>query len=98
MCVQSFHMMNIDVPAGVGAPSLDTQPLTCNYFSSTGQTFYNLCQTATLQLAYVCIVCQHVCIHDNRRIVTSTPCGSEWNKLHGKMFCNKEIAQSFITV
>ena len=25
MCVQSFHMVNIDVPAGVGAPPLDTQ-------------------------------------------------------------------------
>ena len=24
MCVQSFHMVNIDVPAGVGAPPLDT--------------------------------------------------------------------------
>ena len=49
-----------------------------------------------MQLAYVCIVCQHVCIHDNRRIVTSTPCGSEWNKLHGKMFCNKEINSTVI--
>ena len=25
MCVQIFHMVNIDVPAGVGAPPLDTQ-------------------------------------------------------------------------
>ena len=25
MCVQSFHMVNIDVLAGIGAPSLDTQ-------------------------------------------------------------------------
>ena len=25
MCVQSFHMVNIDVPAGVGAPPLNTQ-------------------------------------------------------------------------
>ena len=24
MCVQSFHMVNIDVLAGVGAPQLDT--------------------------------------------------------------------------
>ena len=24
MCVQIFHMVNIDVPAGVGAPPLDT--------------------------------------------------------------------------
>jgi len=24
VCVQSFHMVNIDVPAGVGAPPLDT--------------------------------------------------------------------------
>ena len=24
MCVQSFHMVNIDVPAGVGAPPLNT--------------------------------------------------------------------------
>ena len=30
MCVQSFYMVNIDVPAGVGAPPLDTQlPSTC---------------------------------------------------------------------
>jgi len=27
MCVQIFHMVNIDVPAGVGAPLLDTQLL-----------------------------------------------------------------------
>ena len=27
MCVQSFHMVNIDVPASVGAPSLDIQTL-----------------------------------------------------------------------
>ena len=26
MCVQSFHMMNIYVPAGAGAPPLDTHP------------------------------------------------------------------------
>ena len=25
MCVQSFYMVNIDVPAGAGAPLLDTQ-------------------------------------------------------------------------
>ena len=25
MCVQTFHMVNIDVPAGVGAPPLDKQ-------------------------------------------------------------------------
>ena len=25
MCVQIFHMVNIDVPAGDGAPPLDTQ-------------------------------------------------------------------------
>ena len=25
MCVQSFCMVNIDVPAGVGVPPLDTQ-------------------------------------------------------------------------
>jgi len=25
MCVQIFHMVNIDVPAGVGAPPLETQ-------------------------------------------------------------------------
>ena len=25
MCVQNFHMVNIDVPAGAGAPPLDTQ-------------------------------------------------------------------------
>ena len=25
MCVEIFHMVNIDVPAGVGAPPLDTQ-------------------------------------------------------------------------
>ena len=24
MCVQIYHMVNIDVPAGVGAPPLDT--------------------------------------------------------------------------
>ena len=24
MCAQIFHMVNIDMPAGVGAPSLDT--------------------------------------------------------------------------
>jgi len=24
MCVQIFHMVSIDVPAGVGAPPLDT--------------------------------------------------------------------------
>ena len=24
MCAQIFHMVNIDVPAGVGAPPLDT--------------------------------------------------------------------------
>ena len=27
MCVQSFHMVNNDVPAGIGAPQLDTQTL-----------------------------------------------------------------------
>ena len=27
MCVQTFHMVNIDVPAGVGAPPLDKQLL-----------------------------------------------------------------------
>ena len=27
MCVESFHVVNIDVPAGVGAPLLDTQIL-----------------------------------------------------------------------
>ena len=25
MCVQTFHMVNIDVPAGVGVPPLDKQ-------------------------------------------------------------------------
>ena len=25
MCIQIFHMVNIDVPAGVGAPPLNTQ-------------------------------------------------------------------------
>ena len=27
MCVQSFHMVSIDVPASVGAPPLDTTSL-----------------------------------------------------------------------
>jgi len=34
MCVQNFHMVNIDVPAGAGAPPLDTQlqmQQTCTY-------------------------------------------------------------------
>ena len=26
MCAQIFHMVNTDVPAGVGAPPLDTTP------------------------------------------------------------------------
>ena len=26
MCAQNFHMVNSDVPAGVGVPALDTQP------------------------------------------------------------------------
>ena len=30
MCVQIFHMVNIDVPAGVGAPPLNTQLLRCH--------------------------------------------------------------------
>jgi len=30
MCVQIFHIMNIDVPAGVGAPPT-RQPLNCRF-------------------------------------------------------------------
>ena len=26
MCVQTFHMVDIDVPTGIGAPPLDKQP------------------------------------------------------------------------
>ena len=29
MCMQIFHMVNIDVTAGVGIPPLDTQPMSC---------------------------------------------------------------------
>ena len=60
MCVQSFHMMNIDVPAGVGAPSLDTQPLTCKYFSSTDQTLYNIKQLHCNWLTYA--LCANMCV------------------------------------
>ena len=38
MCVQIFHMVNIDVPAGVGGPSLDTQLL----------NVYRLCREGSL--------------------------------------------------
>ena len=33
MCVQTFHMVNIDVPAGVGAPPLNKQ-LKISYMTS----------------------------------------------------------------
>ena len=31
MCVHIFDMVNIDVPGGVGAPPLDTQPTASNF-------------------------------------------------------------------
>ena len=32
MCVQFFHMVSIDVPAGVGAPQLDTTSVVLHMF------------------------------------------------------------------
>ena len=40
MCVQIFHMVNVDVPAGVGAPPLDPHPLKTGIFLQETATYF----------------------------------------------------------
>ena len=40
LCVENFHIMNINVPASVGAPPLHTQLSLNNFFSSVVQLVY----------------------------------------------------------
>ena len=48
VCAEIFHRMSIDVPAGVGAPPLDTQLVKNSITHATWLSYKNVGQTAAL--------------------------------------------------